>query len=146
MKNYKKGKIYRLTCANLDLVYYGSTIQDLENRLNKHFNDYSAYIQNKEYSNYCYSFKLIEAGDVEIELVMECPSNSKRELEEIEQTFIENDICINHQRAFATKEQRLEDNRILDRKRCKNPERIEYCKKNRQENRMLLKIVEEMLK
>jgi hypothetical protein len=140
-KDYSKGKIYRLTCNDLDLVYYGSTIQTLEDRLAKHYNDYKAYKDEKEYSNYCSSFKLIESGGLEIELVMEYSCNSKRELEEVEQTYIENDICVNRQRAYTTKQQRLEDNRILDRKRNKTEYRKNYNKNNKLANKFLLDIL-----
>jgi uncharacterized protein (DUF2344 family) len=145
MKDYSKGKIYRLTCKDLDLVYYGSTIQTLEKRLDKHLNDYRAYIQEKEYSRYCSSFKLVEAGEVAIELIMDYPCSSKRELEELEQTYIENDDCVNHQRAFTTKEQRLADNRIHDKKRNGTEYRKEYNRNNREAQRFLLNILKEAL-
>lgn len=140
-KDYSKGKIYRLTCDDLEKVYYGSTIQTLEKRLEKHYNDYSAYKQNKNYAGYCSSFKLIEIGGLEIELVMDYPCNSKRELEEIEQIYIENDVCINRQRAFTTKSQRLADCRIHDKKRSCTEHRKQYNKNNKLGHRMLLKIL-----
>jgi hypothetical protein len=91
MPDYSKGKIYRLTCDDPDLIYYGSTVLTLPRRLAKH----------KCHKN-CSSKKLFEVGGVEIELVLECSCETKRELEEVEQTFIDNDECINKQRAFRT--------------------------------------------
>ena len=36
MNKYLKAKIYRITCSENDLVYYGSTTKTLKIRLSKH--------------------------------------------------------------------------------------------------------------
>ncbi len=108
MPDYSQGKIYRLTCANLDLVYYGSTVQTLKERLKGHRVKYNAFKSGKLRHIYS-SFKLFEVGDVEIELVIDCSCQSKRELEEVEQTFIDNDECVNDRRSFMTKENNREN-------------------------------------
>lgn len=95
MNEYANGKIYRLLCR--ELVYYGSTIQTLKERLFAH----------KGLGNNCSSKILFELEDeVKIELVEEYPCNSKRELELREQYYISNFECINFQNAFLTTEER----------------------------------------
>ena len=100
--DYSKGKIYRI--INIDLVqYYGSTIQDLEKRFNKHKNDFNAWcIDNTK--KYCSSYEVLNGKNVEIELVYDCPCSSKAELLKCEQVFISNDNCVNKRGAFMTKE------------------------------------------
>lgn len=107
MPDYNQGKIYRLTCSNLDLVYYGSTTLTLNRRLNRHKNSYKRWL-NDNTLNCEVSRVLFEAGDVEIDLVMDCPCESKRYLEEVEETFITNDECVNMKRAYMTKEDQKE--------------------------------------
>jgi hypothetical protein len=127
MPDYSQGKIYRLTCANLDLVYYGSTTMTLNRRLRNHRGKYNAWKSEKlTYS--CASFELFEAGDVEIELVIYCPCDTKRELEEVEQTFIDNDECVNSQRAFQTQEERKEQKKKAIIKYELTDKRKEYLK------------------
>ena len=80
--------IYRLTCDDPDLIYYGSS-----NNIYKRFSQHKTDFNNK--LNSCSSYKLFEVGSVEIELVLDCSGTSREEMREIEQTYIENDICIN---------------------------------------------------
>jgi hypothetical protein len=95
MNEYANGKVYRLLCGGL--VYYGSTILILEERLWGH----------NKIKKTCSSKILYEIGDeVKIELVEEYPCNSKRELELREQYYISNFECVNEKNAFLTKEER----------------------------------------
>ena len=91
MPNYQNGKIYRLTSKN-GLVYFGSTVKKLSDRFDHHKSGHNCYNKGTS-SKYCRSFKLFDDGEVEIDLVLEVPCNSKEELEEVERTYIENDIC-----------------------------------------------------
>jgi len=75
---YKNGKIYKLVCDATPIVYYGSTIQSLPQRLSKH----------KTLRN-CTSRELFEKGNVTIELVENYPCNSRKELEARERIYIE---------------------------------------------------------
>jgi hypothetical protein len=109
MPDYSNGKIYRLTCYDPNLVYYGSTIQTLKARLRKH--------RCNDCVKKCSSKKLFEVGGVEIELVLECPCNTLIELREIEQTYIDNDDCINKINACHNKEEyEKSEKRIISRK------------------------------
>ena len=78
MNKYQNGKIYKLTCDNSPLIYYGSTSQKLYNRLSGHRN-----------TKTCRSRELFEKGKVSIHLVEEYPCNSRKELEARERIYIE---------------------------------------------------------
>ena len=85
MSDYSKGKIYRLLCDDPNLVYYGSTVRELEKRLIGHTCK----------SNSCSSKILVEAGGIRIELVENYPCNSKAELELREKMYIRSNNCVN---------------------------------------------------
>jgi hypothetical protein len=110
MPDYSKGKIYRLTCDNPNLVYYGSTTLKLSDRFYLH-----------KAQKCCSSKKLFEVGGVEIELVLECPCESLLELRQIEQTYIDNDNCINEVNAYLDREEyEKSETRINCRKKSRN--------------------------
>jgi hypothetical protein len=132
MPDYSKGKIYRLTCDNPELIYYGSTILLLRERLALHKSSLN-----------CSSKKLFEVGGVEIELVLECPCDSERELKEVEQTYIENDDCCNVKNAFVSEEERIDYLREHNRsdkhresvKQYKKSDKGKECQKKEREKR-----------
>jgi hypothetical protein len=72
----------------LGLTYYGSTIQELSNRLAKH--KYDAKKNNKYTSS-----ELFQKGEVKIILVEDCPCNEKIDLLKRERFYIENNECVN---------------------------------------------------
>ena len=83
MNKYQNGKIYKLTCDNSPLIYYGSTCQKyLSSRLAGHKNSLNT-------ERPCSSKQLFELGKVSIHLVEEYPCNSKMELELRERIYIE---------------------------------------------------------
>ena len=83
MNKYQNGKIYKLTCDNSPLIYYGSTCQKyLSSRLAGHKNSLNT-------ERPCSSKQLFELGNVSIHLVEEYPCNSKMELELRERIYIE---------------------------------------------------------
>ena len=95
MPDYSKGKIYKLTCDNPELVYYGSTTQKLSYRLSTHRN-----------SSYLTSKSLFEAGNVKIELIKNFPCNNKKELHSEEGKYIEQNICVNKQIPGKSREEK----------------------------------------
>jgi hypothetical protein len=130
MPDYSKGKIYRLTCDDSNLIYYGSTTLELRDRFKGHKN-----------SRQCSSKKLFEVGGVEIELVLECPCDTLKELREVEQTYICNDICINEQNAYFNRDEyeKTED-RINRKKKYETSEkRKQYKKEYRLDNKETIK-------
>jgi hypothetical protein len=119
--------VYRLTCDDPSLNYYGSS-DNIYKRQIKHKSDNKLW-KNGNIKKYCSSYKLYEVGGVEVELVFECPDYiSKREMEEIEQTYIENDECVNSQRAFRTEEERKEQKKKQMKEYGLTDKRKEYMK------------------
>ena len=105
MKDYQKGKIYKLySVSNKDLVYYGSTTLTLNERLRLHINNY------KNNSN-CTSKKVIETGDYKIELIENYLCNSKTELEIREREYIEANKSVNKVIPCRTNKEYYEDNK-----------------------------------
>jgi hypothetical protein len=90
---YHSSKIYKLVC-NDGYYYIGSTIQELNNRLNNH-KKLSKTGVNKVY-NYINS---IGWDNVEIELIEKYKCNSKQELNNREEYYLNNskqdDLCLN---------------------------------------------------
>lgn len=123
MPDYSKGKIYRLTCDDPNLIYYGSTTLSLAQRLTIH----------KSKKGDCSSKKLFDVGGVEIELVLECPCDSQIELRQIEQTYIDNDNCINEVNAYVDKNKyEKSENRIKLKKESSNKYfKSDKCKETR---------------
>ena len=92
MPDYSKSKIYKLTTIhNPDLIYYGSTTVSLKKRKSGHKAQFKSGI--RKYM----SFDLFELGenDVEITLMEDFNCYSKKELQDRERWYIENNNCIN---------------------------------------------------
>jgi len=117
MNKYEKGKIYKIVNDDMpDKVYYGSCVQKyLSNRLTVHKSTL-----NKKYP--CSSKILYEKGKPRIELVENFPCNSKKELEERERYYIENNECVNIKIPGRTQKER-------DAKRTDGEYRKMYYKK-----------------
>ena len=133
MPDYKKSKIYKLTCDDPELVYYGATIQRLSKRLGQH----------KEKRNVCNSKLLFEVGNVKIELVEKFECEDKEELNAREAFYIRNNKCVNKRIENRTKEEYYEENKeeILEKNKEykeENKEKIkeknkEYYEENKEE-------------
>ena len=93
MPDYKNGKVYKIVCRKTGLVYYGSTVQDLDRRLWGHRNEYKKYVEDGK--KYITSFDIYEGEDYYIELVQLVPCENKKELETVERRFIESNTCAN---------------------------------------------------
>lgn len=122
MLKYQKGKIYKIVNNDNDLVYYGSTIQLLCNRMAQHRKHLNCLSKNMNLSN----SKII--------LVENYPCNSKEELESRERFYIENNNCINKNKPNRTEEDLkkwFEDNkeRIKEQKKIKYNENKEELNK-----------------
>lgn len=94
MVNYKDGKIYKIYSKNdPSIIYIGSTCQSLNTRKRNHMADYRCFKNGK--GHYLTSYKVIEKGDIQIELLQECPSSSKKEILEAEGKHILQLDCVN---------------------------------------------------
>jgi len=119
---YLNGKIYKLICKKEKLIYIGSTIQTLKERLWEH-----CYKKSK-----CVSKIIIDNGDYEIILLELYPCMSKRELEQREQEWLDQFDCINLQRSYKTIEDERERGRL---KYHNNKEEYKLkCKEYREKN------------
>lgn len=94
MPNYQRGKIYAIRSRNdPELVYIGSTCDELRVRLAGHRRDYKRF-QNGKYGNTT-SFQVLAAGDAYIELIEEYPCNSKMLLNKREGEVMRATECVN---------------------------------------------------
>jgi hypothetical protein len=119
MPDYSTAKIYRIFSPSLNLSYYGSTTQTLEARLAKHVIDYYCYSKDNAKYSYYSSFKVIEGGDYQIELVELCKCNNKQELERIEGKYQKENECVNMFIAGRTRAEYRNDNRLTIRAKNK---------------------------
>jgi len=94
MSKYQQGKIYKIVCDKTDLVYYGSTIDKLGKRFQHHKCNHK---RNKKHASQI----LLEMGECKIELVEYFPCNSKKELLERENYYIENNKCCNYRLSYV---------------------------------------------
>ena len=79
MNRYKNGKIYTLRSHSTDKYYIGSTCVPLHKRLYNHKSQYKNYTLGKRTSNIS-SYEIVKYGDAFIELLEECPCDSKAQL------------------------------------------------------------------
>jgi len=120
VKDYSKGKIYRIVSDKTDEVYIGSTVLTLHKRFTNHKSDLKC-------GRYCSSAEILKHGDVRIELIRDFPCNSEQELEKEEDKYIL--ACckvVNCRRASRTRAEYYQENR---------EEIAEYKKQWYEENR-----------
>jgi hypothetical protein len=139
MSNYNNGKIYKLVSKFTDMIYIGSTVQTLQRRLIIH-----KYETRHNFTNS--SANMFIWDDCEIQLIENYPCNSKNELVEREQYYIDlhKDYCINLRNAVRDKEEykRKRRNReklwtIENREKQKEKRRNRYNKvKNTEEYKL----------
>ena len=128
MVNYKNGKIYCIRSYQTDCIYIGSTTQSLSQRLSKHRQNYKVYNESKK-TGFMSSFKLLKYDDCYIELIENCPCESREELERQEGKIIRNteEKCINKIVPGRTRNEWRNDN--IERERQKVREYITRNKK-----------------
>ncbi len=107
MNKYNNSKIYKIICNETNNIYFGSTIQPLYKRINDHKKAYRRYLKDK--FHYLTSFEIIKNNNFNIILVENINCNTKEELEKIERTYIDNNICINKYKPTRTKKQYHEE-------------------------------------
>ena len=105
---YSRGKIYKIVCDTTGLVYIGSTIEKLSNRLSKHRADYKRYLNKKR--DIITSFKVLENNNYKIILIENFPCNSKEELHREERKYIDTIECVNKVIPTRTRHEHYTDN------------------------------------
>ena len=103
MVNYQNAKIYKIINDSMpELVYYGSTCNTFNRRLNNHKNN----------PNKCSSKVLFEYGKPQMILIEKYPCKDLLELKQRERFYIENNECINKVVPLQTKKEWKEANRL----------------------------------
>lgn len=124
----KKAKIYKLYCED-GYYYYGHTKNDLSKRFYGHKKDSESvkYKDNKIYSH----IRTIGWDKVKIILVEEVIFTTNEELRKIENKYIvdglKDDLCLNHNRAYVSEEERKELDKIGHRKREEYKKELVKC-------------------
>jgi hypothetical protein len=139
-RDYSKGKIYCIRSHSTDVVYIGSTTNNLACRMAQHRQNYKNYLNGKYH--YVSSFKIIEHGDAYIELVEDCPCETKEQLERREgQIMRETANRVNKRIEGRTEKEYYEENKeqIAERNKKKYEENkeqiVEQQKKYREANK-----------
>jgi hypothetical protein len=126
INKYSNGKIYQIVSfSHPELVYYGSTVQPLSNRMCAHRCSFKA--------GYNTSSKFIVCfDDATILLVENYPCNNKEELNRREGEYIKNNECVNKVIAGRNINEWKEDNRAITNQKAKiyhkRPEILEKAK------------------
>jgi len=135
---YENGKIYKLWCAETDMIYIGSTTQPLYKRLHEHKNRN----KNKNNCSSCELFKV--SNDVKIELIENYKCNNREELIKREGELIRKnkEICVNYRIAGRTQKEYYDDNKErIKEYQENNKERIkEYQREYYLKNKIEIKL------
>jgi hypothetical protein len=110
MPDYQKSKIYKLYSPSKNLVYYGSTIQTISQRLNEHISRHKKYNNDNNYCAFVRSFLILDCEDYKIELVEEYECNNKQQLLKKEAEYIKNNECVNKEIPLRTRTEWRIDN------------------------------------
>lgn len=140
----KQGKIYTIKSHQTELVYIGSTFQELPDRLYKHEFDNKRYINGT--FGFVSSFDILQYNDYYIELLEDYPCQNRKQLTKREGELIrQNNNCVNKKIEGRTRKEWIEDNKeqIKQKKkeyREKNKEQIkqqkkEYYEKNKEKRK-----------
>ena len=87
--------VYKLTCNETGLVYYGSTRETLNKRLSKHKNNYKRYLEGTE-KDYCTSYEVLKNNNYKIELLETC--DDVYHMIKRETYYFDNFECVNKRR------------------------------------------------
>jgi hypothetical protein len=141
------GEIYIIRSKETPDVYYGSTKQHIEVRLNNHKQLYKKYLKDK--IGYCRSYDILKYSDAYIESVEIVEYENKKQLLEREAFYIKNNPCVNISIPNQTqKEYRQAHKEELKEKRkvyvAKNKDKIrgdfkEWADKNKEKRKAYMK-------
>ena len=108
---YQNGKIYKIVDVGYNKCYFGSTCEELSQRMARHRHRYQSYLNN---AGFCASvLTLFDEYGVEsckIELVENYPCSKKEELLQREGYYIQNNKCLNKRVAGRTQKEYQEQN------------------------------------
>ncbi len=107
MPDYQKAKIYKIVDANEEMVYVGSTIKTLSQRMSNH----RAAYKNKRFVSSHTIFDKYGMENCKILLLENYPCNSRDELNKREGEYINQLVCVNKLVAGRNKKEWYEDNK-----------------------------------
>ena len=105
MNRFNKGKIYKITDHTNNMIYIGSTIQRLKQRLRGHERDSQHPMIN------CASKPIILNNEYTIDLLLDYPCETFEQLRMKEQEFINIIPCVNKSKAYTSKEDKIKNQR-----------------------------------
>ena len=100
------GFIYSIVCNETGEVYYGSTTQNVSERIFIHNSNMKRWNEGK--TNYCASYEIIERNNYTVSTIETVEFEDKTELYERERFYIENNDCVNCRLPVLTTEERTE--------------------------------------
>ncbi len=127
-----KGIIYKLTCNETGEVYYGSTTQSLNNRMLGHKSQCKRWKEGK--CNFTTSYNIIDRGNYSYSLIETVECEDKKQLEQRERYYIENNQCINKCVVGRTKKEIDKASKELHKERINT-----YTKEYRTSNKEAIK-------
>lgn len=93
MPEYKNGKVYSIRSLKTDLIYIGSTTQDLSRRHSRHKSNFKMFMEKNTKATA--SVEIMKFKDTYIELIELFPCTCKEELHAREGHFIREMDCVN---------------------------------------------------
>ena len=132
MPNYQNSKIYKIISpSNPELVYYGSTTQNLSVRMAEH----------RRTKTNRSSKEILCFDDAIIILVENYPCNNKEELYKKESEYILNNVCVNKILSCRNNKQYYEDNKeiIKEKQKKYREDNKEMSKKYYEDNKEIIK-------
>ena len=106
---YDNGKIYKIVSPNTDKIYIGSTFMPLKDRLDAHRWNFDSYKRGK--FAFVSSFDVMKEGNYAIELLVDYPCKSKKDLEKQEGRWQRQTVCVNRSIAGRTLQEWYSDNK-----------------------------------
>jgi len=95
------GCVYKIiSVVNPELVYFGST-NNFKKRMQGHKDDYKRYLNKKLKTCFTY-FEIFDLGNYTTEIVKEYKQITRRELNNFETDFIQNNKCVNKMKSITT--------------------------------------------
>jgi len=138
----KTGYIYKIwSVSNPEMVYYGSTQQQVCSRMNDHKRDYNKWKKTNNRRFFTSSFLIIDMGEYEYATLESFEFEEKFELRNRERFYIENNTCVNLRVPNRTNKEWCEENREILREKKKiyakaNKEKFDvYMKQYKEENK-----------
>jgi hypothetical protein len=117
INKYNNASIYQIICNKTGLIYVGSTIKTIYERLSEHERDYKRYLKGK--CHYITSFKVIENNNYKVELLKSINCNDSKELKIKERYYIETIKCVNKVIPTRTNKEYRENNKDVIKTKAK---------------------------